>query len=141
MKSKRNKYFAVAAVSASLLAACGGSGDDGAGQLSPFQVSPDNMEITSGNAACDALKAGDFLIIGGTAPYTVFSPYHQQVTFGPAGASAPTHQGTFTIPNRNNQFSVFFMGGWCFDPAVVTVLDDLKRVATIEVAYKASGAN
>lgn len=138
MKSKRNKYFAVMALSVSLLAACGGSGDDGAGQLSPFQVSPDELEITT--ASCDPIKAGDFLIVGGTAPYTVFSPYHEQVTFGPAGATAPTTSGSYTIPNRNNQFSIFFMGGWCFDPATVTVLDDLKRVATIEVSYKTEAA-
>lgn len=138
MKSKRNKYFAVMALSVSLLAACGGSGDDGAGQLSSFQASPDEMKIEA--TACDAIKSGDFLIIGGTAPYTAYSPYHQQVTFGPAGADAPTHVGTYTIPNRNNQFSIFFMGGWCFDPATVTVLDALNRPLTIEVSYTVSTA-
>lgn len=133
MKSRRNKHLAVMALSVSLLASCGGGGDDGAGQLSPFQVSPGELKIAAAN--CNPLKAGDFLIIGGTAPYTVFSPYHELVTFGPAGATAPTNSGTYTIPNRNNQFSIFFMGGGCFDPATVTVLDDLKRVATIKVSY------
>ena len=133
------KYAFVALVAVIGMTACGGSADDGAGQLSEFQVSPDTVEITSATTSCPVIKAGDYLIVGGTAPYTAFSPYHQLVTFGPAGAASDTHTGSYTIPNRNNQFAIFVRG--CFDPATVTVLDDLKRVAAIEVSYAASGAN
>ena len=133
------KYAFVAMVAVVAMTACGGSADDGAGQLSEFQVSPDTVEIQSATVACPSIKAGDYLIVGGTAPYTAFSPYHQLITFGPAGAAASSAVGTYTIPNRNNQFSIFVEG--CFDPGTVTVLDDLKRVAVIEVSYSASGAN
>lgn len=147
MKSKRNKYLAVTAISVLLLAACGGASDDGAGQLSEFQVSPDAVEWETANTTCPLIKSGEYSIIGGTAPYLVHSPYDPDpadplsygVTFGPAGSVSPTNAGTYTVSNRNGRFAIFIQG--CFDPAVVTVLDDQKRVATIEVSYKASGAN
>lgn len=140
MKVNLTNIFAAGAVaSLVLLAACGGGSDDGAGQLSSFQVSPKEVKVQSDVATCPATKTGEYLIVGGTAPYTAYSPFHQLITFGPAGSIAPTNMGTYTIPNRNNQFAIFVEG--CFDPGVVTVLDDLKRVATIEVSYAASGAN
>jgi hypothetical protein len=121
------------------LTACGGSGDDNAGQLSAFQVSPDEMGYSTGTASCPGTntKVGDFLVIGGTAPYTAFSSDHQNITFGPAGSTTPTVAGTYEIPNRNNQVAIFVTG--CFDPGIVTVLDQLKRVATISVTA-ASGS-
>lgn len=139
MNAQLNKYLSLATVSLALLTACGGSSDDGAGQLSPFQVSPDEWEIETASTTCPAIKAGDFVVIGGTAPYTVYSPYLELVTFSATGASGPTHAGTYTVANRNTSFAIWIEG--CFDPAVVTVLDDLRRVATIEVSYKASGSN
>lgn len=139
MKANLTSAFAAVAASLMVLVACGGSGDDGAGQLSVFQVSPDEVKLKSSLATCDLAKAGDYAIIGGTAPYTVYSPFHQLVTFSAAGGAAPTHMGTYTVSDRNGQFAIYMEG--CFDPAVVTVLDDLKRVATIKVSYAASGAN
>jgi hypothetical protein len=121
------------------MTACGGSGDDNAGQLSEFQVSPDEMALSSGTANCPGpnAKVGDFLIVGGTAPYTAFSSDHQNITFGPAGSTAPTVAGTYEISNRNNQVAIFVTG--CFDPGTVTVLDNLKRIAIISVTA-ASGS-
>lgn len=139
MKANLTNIFAAGAVaSLALLAACGGSSDDGAGQLSEFQVSPEEVKWETPSTTCDLLKTGEYSVIGGTPPYTAYSPYHQLVTFGPAGGTAPTHMGTYVIPNRNGQFAIYVEG--CFDPAVVTVLDDLKRVTTIKVSYIASGA-
>jgi len=147
MKANLTSAFAAVAVSLMVLAACGGGKDDGAGQLSSFQVSPEEVKFKSGTTACPLQKTGEYAIIGGTAPYLVYSPFDPDpndpntlgVTFGAPGSNVPTHAGTYTVPDRNGRFAIYLQG--CFDPAVVTVLDDLKRVATIKVSYVASGAN
>ncbi len=138
MKANLKTSYAVM-VALIAVAACGGSGDDNAGQLSEFQISPTEMTLNSGTANCPGpnAKVGDFLIVGGTAPYTAFSSDHDNITFGPAGSSAPTVAGTYEISNRNSQVAIFVTG--CFDPGTVTVLDNLKRIATISVAA-ASGS-
>ena len=138
------KTACVAVIAVIAMTACGGSGDDNAGQLSNYQVSPTEMALNSGDANCPGFngtwaKAGDFLIIGGTAPYTAYSSYHQGISFGPAGSTAPTTAGTYEISNRNNQVAIFVLG--CFGPGTVTVLDDLKRVATIEVTAASGSGN
>jgi hypothetical protein len=138
MNARLNKYLTLATVSLALFTACGGSSDDGAGQLSEFQVSPEEQNIETALTTCPGIKAGDFVVIGGTPPYTVHSPYFELVTFSATGASAPTHAGTYTVQNRNTSFAIWIEG--CFDPAVVTVMDDLRRVTTISVSYTASGA-
>jgi hypothetical protein len=136
---KVKKFFVIASITSLAFTACGGSSDDGAGQLSAFQVVPDSVEIQSAGATCPLTKAGEFAVIGGTAPYTVLSPFHQLVAFGAPGGVASSTVGSYTVPNRNGQFAIYIQG--CFEPAVVTVMDDLKRVVTIEVSYAASAAN
>lgn len=133
------KALGILIIALGAMTACGGSGDDNAGQSSAFQVSPDKMGYATGTNNCPGAntKVGDFLVIGGAAPYTAFSSDHQRITFGPAGSTAPTVSGTYEIPNRNNQVAIFVTG--CFDPGIVTVLDQLKRVATISVTA-ASGS-
>lgn len=130
----RTKRLVLASVAgAALMSACGGSSDDTAGQVgSSFQVSPDEAGVATGTAACPAAntKVADVAIIGGTAPYRVISPHHQDITFGPAGSTAPTSQGEFVVANRNQQFAVFASG--CLE-MTVTVMDDLRRVATVTV--------
>lgn len=140
----KNALVAVATVLG--MSACGGSSDDGAGQSSDFQVSPAEVKWETTLTTCPLIKTGEYVIIGGTAPYLVYSPYDPidptlgpKVTFGAAGGSAPTHSGTYVVPNRNGRFAIYVQG--CFDPATVTVLDDLKRVAAIKVSYVASGTN
>lgn len=143
------KNALVAAVALFGIAACGGSSDDGAGQLSNFQVSPAEVKWETALTTCPGIKTGEYTVIGGTAPYTVYSPYVSSdpdplspipgVAFSDPGGTEPTHASTYTVPNRNGRFAIYVRG--CFDPAVVTVLDDLKRVAAIKVSYTASGAN
>jgi hypothetical protein len=127
-----------------LLTACGGSSDDGAGQLSEFQVQPSaGITLTSGTAACPGsggtpAKVGEFLVVGGTAPYTAYSAFPDILTFGPHLATTPTHMGTFVISDRNSQFSVFSTGCFSGDGSI-TVMDSLKRVVNVS-ATSASGS-
>ncbi|HEY0820009.1 MAG TPA: hypothetical protein VGD46_14590 [Rhizobacter sp.] len=139
MKLRTKRLLLVSLTGAALMSACGGSSDDTAGQVgSSFQVSPDEASYSTGTDFCPGLntKIADVAIIGGTAPYRVISPNHQDITFGPAGSTAPTSQGEYVVGNRNQQFAVFATG--CLE-MTVTVLDDLQRVATVTVAA-ASGA-
>jgi hypothetical protein len=139
MKLATKRLLLASLAGASLMSACGGSSDDTAGQVgSSFQVSPDEAGIASGDDFCPGVdtKVADVTIIGGTAPYRVISPHHQDIRFGPAGSPTPTAQGEYVVSNRNQQFSVFASG--CLE-MTVTVLDDLQRVATV-VVTAASGA-
>jgi len=136
MKAKLKSVYAIT-VAVIAITACGGSGDDNAGQSSAFQVSPADMAVNSGDANCPNGKAGDFLVIGGTAPYTAFSSDSIGITFGPAGSTTATTAGTYEISNRNSQFAIFVSD--CMNPGIVTVLDKLKRVATISITA-ASGS-
>jgi hypothetical protein len=136
MKAKSKNIYAVAVAVISMVA-CGGSGDDNAGQSSEFQVSPAEKTLNSGNVNCPGPgKAGDFLVIGGAAPYTAFSS-SSLITFGPAGGTVATTAGSYEISNRNSQFAIFVSN--CMSPGIVTVLDKLNRVATISVTA-ASGS-
>jgi hypothetical protein len=130
MQAAARKLLVSAAVSLLLLSACGGSSDDGAGQLSEYQVQPDKMSLASGTANCPGaggtpVKAGEFLVIGGVPPYSVTTSFPDAVLFGAHLATAPTHQGGYTVSNRNEQFSVFVQG--CLNPGNITVLDQLGR--------------
>lgn len=136
MKAKL-KSLCMIGIAVAAVAACGGSGDDNAGQSSEFQVSPEEVKLTSVTTSCPNGKAGDFLIIGGTAPYTAFSSF-DSITFGPGGSTAPTNAGTYEIANRNSRFAIFVSN--CMDPGIVTVLDKLKRVTTISITAAASGS-
>jgi hypothetical protein len=127
-----------------LMSACGGSSDDGAGQLSQFQVSPAEVKWETALATCNLIKSGEYTIIGGTAPYRIFSPYDPDpadpfshgVTFSAPGGTAPTHAGTYTVSNRNGRFAIYIQG--CFDPATVSILDDQGRTTAIKISYSAS---
>lgn len=128
-----------------LLAACGGGSDDGAGQLSDYQVQPTEINLATGNDNCPGyntipaapVKAGEFLIIGGTAPYTVSTAFTDRVYFGAPLASAPTHEGSYVVSNRNQRVSVFVIG--CLSPGSITILDNQNRVLNASVTA-ASGA-
>ncbi len=145
MKANLLKSSYAAMIAVVTMTACGGSSDDGAGQASDFQVSPAEVKWETAAATCALIKSGEYTIIGGTAPYTLYSPYDPDpadaaspgITFGAPGGIAPTNAGTYTVSNRNQRVAIYIQG--CFDPAVVTVLDNLKRVATIKVSYAASG--
>ncbi len=137
MKANSKSAF-VALVAVLAMTACGGSADDGAGQISAFQVSPDAVTLNSGNNDCPATdsRVADVQVVGGTAPYRVTSSDHLKITFGPPGNPTPTTQGSYTVSNRNGQFAVFVSG--CLD-LPVTVLDDLGRLATVQITA-ASGS-
>jgi len=132
------KYAFVAVVAVLAMTACGGSADDGAGQLSDFQVSPDEVTLSSGGAGCPGpdARVADIQVVGGTAPYRITSPEHLAITFGPPGSTAPTNRATYNVSNRNGQFAVFVTG--CLD-LPVTVLDAQGRFATVQI-IAASGA-
>ena len=132
MKTKAFKSSVALSVLICGLAACGGGDDDQAGQQSEFQVSPTEIELPSGDASCPGPDApvADVHVIGGTAPYRVTSTDYSRIKLGPAGASAPTNIGTYTVSSRNGQFSIFATG--CFDMPV-TVMDDLGRVVFVQV--------
>lgn len=132
----KSAYVVLVAVMA--MTACGGSSDDGAGQLSSLQTSGD-ISYSTGSSSCPSgQKVGDVAIIGGQAPYRVLNPNSNFISFGPGLSNVtPTTPGSnYTVSNRNGQVAVFAFG--CFS-GDVQVLDDLGRVADFAVAA-ASGS-
>lgn len=132
----KNGYAALAAVMA--MTACGGSSDDGAGQLSSFQTGGD-ISYGTGSPDCPGgQKVGDVALIGGQAPYRVLNPNNEFISFGPglSNVTPATPGSNYTVFNRNEQVAVFAFG--CFS-GDVQVLDDLGRVANFAVTA-ASGA-
>jgi hypothetical protein len=128
----------VALVALTAMTACGGSSDDGAGQLSAFQTSGEVSYATGGPACPSGQKVGDVAIIGGQAPYRVLNPNNRFLSFGPglSNTTPATPGSNYTVSNRNEQVAVFAFG--CFS-GDVQVLDDLGRVADFTVTA-ASGA-
>lgn len=121
-----------------LLSACGGSSDDGAGQLSSFQVASDLAYGTGTNSCPNGAKVGDVTIIGGTAPYRVLNPNNLFISFAPGlSTTTPATPGAnYTVSNRNGQVAVFAFG--CFD-GDISVLDAQGREASFSVTA-ASGS-
>lgn len=132
----KNGYVALVAVMA--MTACGGSSDDGAGQLSSFQTSGEISYATGGAACPSGQKVGDVAIIGGQAPYRVLNPNNNFISFGPglSNVTPLTPGSNYTVSNRNGQVAVFAFG--CFS-GDVQVLDDLGRAADFTVTA-ASGS-
>lgn len=127
MNTKALKSSIALAVLIGGLTACGGGDDDQAGQLSPFSVSPTEVELTWPGTTCGSTKAGDFVIIGGTAPYTLYSSFTELITMS-----------TPVVNDRNTQFTAYISG--CFDPGTITILDAQGRTLTVEIASKAASA-
>lgn len=125
----------------SLFTACGGSSDDGAGQLTNFQAANDDISYGTGTNACPGgQKVGDVTIVGGTAPYQVQNPNTGFISFAPGltTATPATPGANYTIPNRNGQVAVFAFG--CFE-GDVSVLDAQGRVATFSVTAASGSAS
>jgi hypothetical protein len=132
MNVKSRKLLLASLTGLLLVSACGGSSDDGAGQLSSFQASGDISFGTGTNDCPAGDKVGDVSVIGGTAPYRVLNPSNTFIAFGPGlSTTVPAFPGSnYTISNRNGQVAVFAFS--CFE-GDITVLDDLGRVATFSV--------
>lgn len=132
------KSGCLALVAVTTITACGGSSDDGAGQLSSFQTSGEVAYATGGPACPSGQKVGDVAIIGGQAPYRVLNPNNNFISFAPglSNVMPATPGSNYTVSNRNEQVAVFAFG--CFS-GDVQVLDDLGRVANFTVTA-ASGS-
>lgn len=139
MNVKSKKLISVSLMGMILVSACGGSSDDGAGQLSDFQAGPTEVSYATGTSNCpNGDKIGDVTLIGGTAPYRISNPNNNFIGFGPGlSTTTPAFPGSnYTVSNRNQQVAVFAFG--CFSGDVV-VRDAQQRVLTFTVSA-ASGS-
>lgn len=111
-----------------VLAACGGGGDDNAGSLTEFSVSPNEVTVTN-DASC-ASAAGTqavILVSGGAAPYHVHNSFPTAISIDKT-----------TVDSRGGTFTVTFQGP-CVDPATVVVTDANGRQATLTLTNTDSG--
>ena len=102
------------------LASCGGNSDDGAGSPTAFGVFPDGGSLTFPKAAplpqtCGAGDFGNFMVVGGVAPYHVTNLDTTRLFVS-----------TTVISNRNEVFYVQAVGG-CFKDIQVDIQDALDH--------------
>ena len=141
MKVSSINLIAALGVAAVVLAACGGAGDDGAGSLSSFSVTPTELNVSSGDASCPSGDIGRVLVNGGTAPYDLFGPVGVSFQSVDPATNLPTGTRILRLGNENTQFAVITDGTWCYKDATVSVKDHLGREAVMKLTSAASAAS
>ncbi|MEK8031079.1 hypothetical protein AACH06_09660 [Ideonella sp. DXS29W] len=116
-----SKKISLAAVlMASLLAGCGGGGNE-SGPDEEIQLSSSSIEVEGPPGSCAVGYYGKVHIFGGQPPYTVNNSV-------PAGVLLSTDR----VADSGGSFDVTFLGQ-CLKGAPVTVEDDMGRLATVEL--------
>jgi hypothetical protein len=143
MKMNFLKAIALAVLSASMLAACGGSSDDGAGSLTPLIASPNTKTVSGGADSCFVGYVGRFYITGGTPPYRLGLSDGDAFSFSNADPATPTTwANTAVIVSRVNNREEYFdlwASGVCVSPSGVTIFDAMGRLITVSLTNR-SGA-
>ena len=111
-------------ISVALIAGCGGSGDDGAGSPTAFSVFPSertiNVKVADENASCGVGNVGEFLIVGGTAPYKLTNTN-----------SVNIRTSTTKVGNEGSVFTVDYTSGACFEGSLIVIQDALGNTITL----------
>jgi hypothetical protein len=138
MKVSSINLVAALVVGSAVVAACGGAGDDGAGSLTPFSVTPDSLKVTVA-AGCPTGDVGRLLVNGGTAPYDLFGPVGVSFQSVNPATNMPTGTRIFRLGNENTQLAVITDGTWCYEDASISVKDRHGREAVMKLTAAASG--
>jgi hypothetical protein len=139
MNIKSLNLMGILLASAAVVVACGGSGDDGAGSLSPFSVSPDELKMTSATASCPTGRIGYVTVIGGTAPYDLYTS-SAGLALKSAAAASDADGAITRLANEGTQFSVWGVNANLCGESTVTVRDALGRSLPVKVTLAASGS-
>lgn len=123
MKNIR-QTLAMSVIAATVLAACGGGGDDQAGSVTAFSVQPTEVTVTGDAGECStgtsaAGATARIFVYGGTAPYRIDNPF-------------PTHIALdrTRVDNRGDYFTVTFLGG-CVNPATLIIVDAVDKQVSL----------
>lgn len=122
--SKTSSLAALLVATASLLAGCGGGGNE-SGPPEDIRLSSDSIEVIGPPGRCASGYAGRIYVFGGQPPYRLYNS-------APAGVLLSTSR----VADSGDGFDVTFLGQ-CLESVPVTVQDDMGRLATVEMTNKA----
>lgn len=122
--SKTSPIAALLLVTAGLLSACGGGGNE-SGPAEEIQLSADTFEVTGPPGRCAVGYAGRVFVFGGQPPYVLHNS-------APAGVQLSTER----VADSGGYFDLTFLGQ-CLESVPVTVEDDMGRLAPVLLTNKA----
>jgi hypothetical protein len=110
------------------LSGCGGGGNE-SGPVDSIEVSMSNVTVTKGDGGCYVGNGPLVHVFGGTPPYRVSNPL-------PSGLAFSRN----VVPASGDAFQINFVGGVCMTSMVVTVEDDMGRLARVTVNNGSAGS-
>jgi hypothetical protein len=114
---------ALALISVTALASCGGGSDDNeAGAPQAFNVQPSTMGVKNAAGSCASGLLGEVFIYGGAAPYYINNTFPGAITVSKTRVEEAG--GSFTVT----------LNGVCVDPALLVVVDKLNKQVTVSIS-------
>ncbi len=103
------------------LSGCGGGGNE-SGPADSIEVSMSTVTVSKGDGGCYIGNGPQVHVFGGTPPYRVSNPLPVGLSFSRS-----------VVPASGDAFQINFVGGICMTSMVVTVEDDMGRLARVTV--------
>lgn len=103
------------------LSGCGGGGNE-SGPADSIEVSMSTVTVSKGDGGCYVGNGPQVHVFGGTPPYRVSNPLPVGLSFSRS-----------VVPASGDAFQINFVGGICMTSMVVTVEDDMGRLARVTV--------
>jgi hypothetical protein len=114
---------ALALISVTVLASCGGGSDDNeAGAPQAFNVSPATISVKNAKGTCASGFLGEVFVYGGAAPYYINNTFPGGIILNKTRVEEAG--GSFTVT----------LNGVCMDPGLINVVDKLNKQVTVSVS-------
>lgn len=114
-----------AIAAASVLAACGGGGNE-SGPAEQIVPSATSVDVKGPTGACARGIGPTVYLFGGTPPYRVHNPL-------PIGMQMDKTQ----VDRSGEGFTITFVNGVCMTTLSITIEDTMGRLATVQVTNQA----
>lgn len=110
------KRLIAAAFVGACVAACGGSGDPGAGSPTGLIIRPTDAAFKGASGACPVAGGSvEVFIFGGVGPYSLYNTAPTRLTLDKV--SVGSHGGSFTVTTN----------GGCFEDLIIVIEDALRQ--------------
>jgi hypothetical protein len=110
------------------VAGCGGGGDAEAGSPTALSVQPKTTTVTvvgGATSPCASGYIGEYFVYGGAAPYRLDNTAPESIVLSKS-----------QVNERGGSFSVTYVGGSCFEPVLIVVVDALDHQVVLELNNK-----
>jgi hypothetical protein len=110
------------------VAGCGGGGDAEAGSPTALGVQPKTTTVTvigGDTSPCASGYIGEYFVYGGAAPYRLDNTAPDLIALNKN-----------QVNERGGSFSVNYVGGGCFAPVLIVIVDALDHQVVLELNNK-----